>query len=96
MLTLVIAMRLPLVFINAQVERRLKMLLVLSTAFQTPACFFMGYVFLPKNFIIEAREVTDFETSVCVILGLWCGALIGVVTEYYTSHTYEPVREISE
>merc|ERR1711972_647391 len=29
-------------------------------------------------------------------LGLWSGLLIGFVTEYYTSFTYEPVREIAE
>merc|ERR1719183_2637320 len=31
-----------------------------------------------------------------ISLGLWSGLLIGYVTEYYTSHSYEPVREIAE
>merc|ERR1719401_1574801 len=30
------------------------------------------------------------------MLGLWSGLIIGYVTEYYTSNTYFPVREISE
>merc|ERR1712045_791110 len=29
-------------------------------------------------------------------LGLWSGLIIGFVTEYYTSHSYKPVREIAE
>merc|ERR1719277_1312355 len=31
-----------------------------------------------------------------MLLGLWAGLIIGFVTEYYTSHSYRPVREISE
>merc|ERR1719401_58177 len=30
------------------------------------------------------------------MLGLWSGLIIGYVTEYYTSHSYQPVREIAE
>merc|ERR1712086_747533 len=33
---------------------------------------------------------------VSIMLGLWSGLLIGYVTEYYTSHSYTPVREIAE
>merc|ERR1719276_622571 len=29
-------------------------------------------------------------------MGLWSGLLIGYTTEYYTSHSYTPVREIAE
>merc|ERR1719321_1072252 len=28
--------------------------------------------------------------------GLWSGLLIGIVTEFYTSHSYTPVREIAD
>jgi inorganic pyrophosphatase len=27
--------------------------------------------------------------------GLWAGMIIGYVTEYMTSHTYTPVREVA-
>merc|ERR1719261_1912044 len=33
---------------------------------------------------------------VSIWLGLWSGLLIGYMTEYYTSHSYVPVREIAE
>merc|ERR1719164_338912 len=33
---------------------------------------------------------------VAIWLGLWSGLLIGFATEYYTSHSYRPVREISD
>merc|ERR1712099_127263 len=34
--------------------------------------------------------------AVSIMLGLWSGLIIGFITEYYTSHSYNPVREISE
>merc|ERR1712125_317367 len=43
--------------------------------------------------------LSDIQWSHCalsVLLGLWSGLVIGFVTEYYTSHSYLPVREISE
>lgn len=39
--------------------------------------------------------VTPFECYLCVAAGLWGGCLIGFITEYYTSHTYLPVREVA-
>lgn len=31
----------------------------------------------------------------CVMLGLWSGLIIGLSTEYYTSHSYGPTRELA-
>jgi len=31
-----------------------------------------------------------------VLLGLWAGLFIGLVTEYYTSHSYAPVRQLAQ
>merc|ERR1712066_664800 len=46
---------------------------------------------MPGNF-----EVKWWYCALSVMLGLWSGLIIGYVTEYYTSHTYSPVREIAE
>jgi len=32
----------------------------------------------------------------CVIVGLWSGLVIGLVTEYYTSNSYEPVKKLTD
>ena len=32
----------------------------------------------------------------CCVCGLWCGLLIGYVTEYMTSHSHTPVRDVAE
>jgi len=43
-----------------------------------------------------AQEVHWWAVALCVSGGLWAGLLIGYVTEYYTSNTYTPVREVAE
>lgn len=30
------------------------------------------------------------------MFGLWSGLIIGLITEYYTSHSYKPVRELAD
>lgn len=37
----------------------------------------------------------SMDAFVCVISGAVGGLIIGLVTEYYTSHSYAPVREVS-
>merc|ERR1712167_523099 len=32
----------------------------------------------------------------CVCCGLWSGCIIGFVTEYFTSHSYSPVRDVAQ
>ncbi|OWZ13070.1 Pyrophosphate-energized vacuolar membrane proton pump, partial [Phytophthora megakarya] len=32
----------------------------------------------------------------CVAVGLWGGCIVGFVTEYFTSHSYHPVREVAQ
>ena len=38
----------------------------------------------------------DFNAAIAIIAGLAVGLLIGIITEYYTSGDYGPVREIAE
>merc|ERR1712050_634311 len=44
----------------------------------------------------EYEAVQWYYCALSIMLGLWSGLVIGFVTEYYTSHSYNPVREISE
>ena len=53
---------------------------------------------LPSKFNIildnEAVEASRNYAFICAISGLWAGFIIGFITEYYTSHSYTPVREV--
>merc|ERR1719316_228638 len=64
----------------------------------TPAVFFLSECCLPGSFrmVEDGPEIKSWYCCLSIVLGLWSGLIIGYVTEYYTSSTYEPVREIAE
>ena len=83
-----------------QIERSLKILLLVSTALMTPVVLALAGAAYPQDFEITDGKNTYvmkwWQAATAVIMGLWGGLLIGIVTEYYTSHSYRPVREIAE
>jgi inorganic pyrophosphatase len=96
---------------HADVEKVLKVQLLVSTALTTLATLPLALLFLPNEFTfedykkIEILKANEKQTSqvctrlgawVCVVCGLWGGCIIGFITEYYTSHSYKPVREVAE
>merc|ERR1719231_2046842 len=64
----------------------------------TPAVWWLSKVCLPEKIYLNEAfpEIPQFYCTACVYMGLWSGLIIGYVTEYYTSHSYTPVREIAE
>merc|ERR1711935_449783 len=56
---------------------------------------------LPAKFVISRAndgshiDGTALLAACCVHGGLWAGCFIGFITEYYTSHSYEPTREVA-
>merc|ERR1712039_750391 len=75
-----------------------KGILVISTVLMTPVVIFLSKWCLPETFSMGAgyEEVKWWYCAISIMLGLWSGLIIGYITEYYTSHSYMPVREISE
>merc|ERR1719487_898900 len=99
--TLFLCDKLPMFKVNedpdSSIEKALKGILIVSTIIQTVMTFITAFVVLPQEFKVDGEHtVTPFLAFVSIITGLWAGLVIGVVTEYYTSHTYRPTREISE
>merc|ERR1740117_727862 len=80
------------------VEKALKGVLVISTILMTPAAIGLSYVCLPLVFVLGEGfgEVKWWYCALSICMGLWSGLIIGFMTEYYTSHSYTPVREIAE
>merc|ERR1719499_1813540 len=64
----------------------------------TPVVLYLSKVCLPAEFAMDGvgQPVKWWYCAMSVMLGLWSGLIIGYVTEYYTSHSYLPVREIAE
>ena len=86
---------------EADIENVLKWQLGLTTLFITIAVYILAICFLPDKFqLVRASGIasisfTPVKAWGCVCAGLWAGCLIGFITEYYTSHSYTPVREVS-
>merc|ERR1719515_653589 len=82
---------------DSSIERGLKGILIVSTFLQTPTTIGVAFMCLPPTFYVEKTHVlSPMICSMCVLLGLWSGLIIGFVTEYYTSHSYRPVRQVAE
>lgn len=79
-----------------KIERTLKYQLIISTILLTPAIYILAYFALPPSFDFELSPgVSSQDCFICVACGLWAGLGIGIVTEYFTSHTYKPVRDVA-
>jgi len=83
------------------VENALKIQLISTTILMIPAIYLAAVAYLPDNFDLKATvgtkifHLTPKEPWLCVIMGAVGGLIIGLVTEYYTSHSYKPVREVA-
>jgi inorganic pyrophosphatase len=85
--------------VNAEekIERTLKYQLIISTVILTPALYLASIFLLPESFNFRTvHDVKNWHIFVCLAFGLWSGLIVGFITEYYTSHSYTPVREVSE
>ena len=41
-----------------------------------------------------AHTLKPYHICICTLVGLYAGLVIGYITEYMTSHSYTPVREV--
>jgi len=84
---------------EADIEKALKVQLLLTSMALTAALFPVSTWALPVSISLplngQLTEVTPGVCYMCIVAGLWGGCLIGFITEYYTSHSYSPVREVA-
>lgn len=87
---------------EAQVEKALKVQLISTTILMIPTVLLTADAFLPAQFEINSTigsgtvTLTPGDAAFCVIMGAVGGLTIGLITEYYTSHSYKPVRELAD
>ena len=79
-----------------QVAPALKRMLIISSAIMAVVMFFVTKVMLPDTFEIGGVAYTDLGVYFCFLTGLIAGLVVGLMTEYYTSHDYAPVREVAK
>merc|ERR1711972_993693 len=84
----------------------LKVQMVLTAALMLPVIYLLAVQLLPEEFALSGVALdadghpakiigTPFKAFVCVAGGTLGGLIIGLVTEYFTSHTYTPTRELA-
>ena len=83
---------------EADVESALKLQLISTTFLVVPVVVYLAHALLPDKFELPSVvsgtiKASSTGAAICVSVGALGGLLIGLVTEYYTSHSYEPVRE---
>jgi len=83
---------------EADVEASLKRQLIISTVLMTPVAFILCYVVFPSGAfeVSTANQCKYWYIFICLACGLWSGLAIGLITEYYTSKTHPPTRELAE
>lgn len=92
---------------ESDVEKVLKVQLlvttVLITAFLYPVAtwaldstFYVEVTQSSKDSVLQAVKGTPLLACVCVWAGLWAGCMIGFITEYYTSASYQPTRDVAQ
>ncbi|HET9238469.1 MAG TPA: V-type H(+)-translocating pyrophosphatase [Oligoflexus sp.] len=77
-------------------EPALKKQLWVSTILMSIAMIFVTKAAMVETFEIHGQTITNTGVLVSLLSGLWAGLLIGIVTEFYTSHAYKPVREVAD
>jgi H(+)-translocating pyrophosphatase len=83
---------------EADVELVLKGQLIGTALLMTGVMYPVTVGFLPYEMTIVGvpRTVTADNVYGCVLFGIWAGCAIGFLTEYFTSHSYRPVRDVAK
>ncbi|MBI4081360.1 MAG: V-type H(+)-translocating pyrophosphatase [Candidatus Lambdaproteobacteria bacterium] len=77
------------------IEPALKRTLVVATLVMAVAMGFITLTLLPETFQLGGVDYTSRGVYYAFLSGLISGILIGMLTEYYTSNRYAPVREVA-
>ena len=84
-----------------KIESTLKVQLILSTIILAGIIYLAAILTYPSKFDLKFSKKTIADRTplhpfLCSIIGLVSGLIIAAFTEYMTSHSYRPVRELSE
>ena len=74
----------------------LKRILIIATGLSAVAMYFVSMWALPESFEINGEVYTNMDVFLCYLTGAVAGLLVGLLTEYYTSHDFKPVQEVAK
>ncbi|MEM9301912.1 MAG: V-type H(+)-translocating pyrophosphatase [Pseudomonadota bacterium] len=79
-----------------QVGPALKRMLIISSTLMAIVMWFVTKQLVPADFEILGEAYTNTGVYFCFLAGLVAGLVVGLLTEYYTSDQYGPVKEVAE
>ncbi|PJZ24551.1 sodium-translocating pyrophosphatase [Leptospira hartskeerlii] len=79
---------------GGNVEKVLKIQLWVSTLIVGVIMYFVTDKYMVDSFEIAGKTIGKWNVFISLVVGLFSGMFIGLITEYYTSHSYKPVREV--
>ena len=71
-------------------------LLVISSALMAVSMLFFTYYLLPESFVLNCETYSNMDVYWCFLSGLIAGLAVGLLTGYYTSEKYGPVKEVAK
>ncbi|PCI29033.1 MAG: sodium-translocating pyrophosphatase [SAR324 cluster bacterium] len=74
----------------------LKRMLIISTVLMAGVVYFVTKWMLPESFTINGITYAGMGVYYCFLAGLIAGLVVGIITEYYTSHDFQPVRDVAK
>lgn len=80
-----------------QVAPALKKLLMISSALMAVVMYFVTMAMIPESFTLfeGGPAYSNLGVYWCFLSGLVAGLAVGLLTEYYTSDQYQPVKDIA-
>tara|TARA_Y100000310_G_scaffold342470_1_gene445895 strand:- start:2034 stop:4142 length:2109 start_codon:yes stop_codon:yes gene_type:complete len=81
---------------SSTVETALKKGLIISSVLMLVVMYFLTKIWIPETFELAGLTYTSGGVYIAFAVGLVAGLLIGLVTEYFTSHAYKPVRRVAK
>ncbi len=70
-------------------------LLVLSSALMAVVMYFFTLLLVPEFFSLNGEQYTNIGVYWCFLSGLVAGLAVGLLTGYYTSENYRPVKDVA-
>ena len=70
-------------------------LLIISSVLMAAVMYFVTVALIPEFFELNGEEYTSLDVYWCFLSGLISGLAVGLLTGYYTSENYDPVKEVA-